>query len=165
MRTASVRSALLAALLALGLTGCSFFRQIGFAPNEPDPASLQKDAPSDEPEHVLVQHVLISFEGLKVAGVTRTRDEAERLARRVESEARAGRDFAELVRTYSDDRGDGRYALANWGVAAGPEETERRKMVRGFGAMAFSLQPGEVGVVPYDTGSSPFGWHIVKRVK
>lgn len=165
MRTASARPALLAALLALGLTGCSFFRQIGFAPNEPDPASLRHDASSDEPDRVVVQHVLIAFEGLKVSGVTRTRDEAERLARRVESEARAGRDFAELVRTYSDDRGDGKYALANWGVAVLPDETERRKMVRGFGAMAFSLQPGEVGVVPYDAGSSPYGWHIVKRVK
>lgn len=157
---------LLALLLAAALPGCSFFRSIGFAENEPDPAAVARDDTPDEPSHVVVQHVLVSFAGAGVPGVTRSKEEAERLAQRVLDEARAGRDFADLVRLYTDDRGgDGTYSMANWGVNTAPGEVERKKMVRGFGNLAFTLPAGEVGIVPYDANSSPFGWHVLRRVR
>jgi hypothetical protein len=156
--------ALAAALLVLG--GCSFLRQIGFSENEPDAAAVTAAPTPDEPAHVVVQHVLLSFEGSQVPGCTRTRDEAARLAQRVLDEAREGRDFTELVRLYSDDRAKaGTYPIANWGVSAGPDEVDRRTMVRGFGNLAFRLAPGEVGLVEYDENASPFGWHVMKRLK
>jgi len=110
--------------------------------------------------------VLISFEGSGVPGVTRTKDEAQRLARRVLDDARRGLDFDELVRLYSDDSGGkGSYAMANWGVPTGQDEVDRRKMVRGFGGLAFTLQVGQIGLVEYDANASPFGWHIMKRLR
>jgi peptidyl-prolyl cis-trans isomerase D len=157
---------LLVAAAALSLAACSLMRDIGLAENESNPDALREGGSKDEPAHVVVQHVLVSFEGAKVPGVTRTQDEAKALAQRVLAEAKSGRDFAELVRLYTDDRGsDGTYAMANWGVPTESGETERRRMVRGFGTVAFTLGVGEVGLCEYDPNASPFGWHVVKRVR
>lgn len=155
------------ALAATLLGACSMFEAVGIGPNRPDPEAV-KIAPDErrEPDHVTVRHVLISFEKAGIQSVTRTRAEAERLATKVEALARSGRDFADLVRTYSDDRhGDGVYRLANWGCAPDVDEAEREKMVRGFGRVAFSLEPGEIGVLPHDPIDSPYGWHIIRREK
>lgn len=38
-------------------------------------------------------------------------------------------------------------------------------MVPGFGNVGWRLQPGEIGVAPYDAKKSPYGWHIIKRLK
>ncbi len=141
-------------------------RAVGLAPTEVDSAAVVRPAESDEPARVVVQHVLVSFEGTRVTGATRTKDEARRLAHRVLDDAKSGRDFSELVRLYSDDRTpDGKIALANWGVPTEGDEMERRKMVRGFGALAFKLAVGEIGMLEYDVNASPFGWHVMKRLK
>jgi len=161
----NARHALLV-VAAASLAGCSFFRDIGLAENEPDPEVLREGDNADQPAHVVVQHVLISFDGAGVPGVTRSQDEARALAQRVLTEAQNGADFADLVRLYSDDRaGDGSYSIANWGVPTESGEVERRKLVRGFSAMAFTLPAGEIAVVPYESNTSPFGWHVVKRVR
>jgi len=153
-------------LAAASLAGCSFFRDIGLAQNEPDPEALREGGNADQPAHVVVQHVLISFDGAGVPGVTRSQDEARALAERVLAQAQTGIDFAEMVRLYSDDRGgNGTYSIANWGVPTDSGEVERRKMARAFGAMAFTLPVGQIGIVPYDSNTSPFGWHVVKRVR
>jgi hypothetical protein len=158
-------AALVLVLAAVGSTGCGLLKEIGFAPAEVDAAAVAHgDQVPDEPAHVVVQQLLISFEGVGGPGVTRTKDEAGRLARHVLEEARRGRDFAELVRLYGDDRTrDGKCALANWGVPAGPDEVERQKRPRAFGAVAFSLAPGEVGLAEYDPNADPLGWHVMKR--
>jgi peptidyl-prolyl cis-trans isomerase D len=153
-------------LLVLG--GCSLFESVGLAPNEPDPAVVSQGNTPDEPSHVVVQHVLVSFDGCKLAGVTRTKDEARKLAQKVLEDARRGRNFPDLVRLYSDDRGGGgtgTYALANWGVTPGTDEAERQKMVRGFSNTAFALKTGEVALLEYDESASPFGWHVIKRIR
>jgi hypothetical protein len=75
-----------------------------------------------EPERVLIQHVLISFRETPVRA-ERSRDEAAALARELLARARAGEDFASLVRAHSDDpcaAGDprpGSYLVLNHGVA------------------------------------------------
>ena len=41
----------------------------------------------------------------------------------------------------------------------------RDEMVPAFGDVGFSLQVGEIGLAPYDKTTSPFGWHVIKRVE
>lgn len=42
--------------------------------------------------------------------------------------------------------------------------TQRDRLVPAFGDVGFSLQVGEVGLAPHQEKSSPFGWHIIKRL-
>ena len=55
--------------------------------------------------------------------------------------------------------------MANWGVPTGQDEVDRRKMVRGFGGLAFTLPVGRIDIVDYDANASPFGWHVMKRLR
>jgi parvulin-like peptidyl-prolyl isomerase len=128
------------------------------------PVALAKKKP--EPERVKVQHILVGFEG-SVRGKKISRDQAEAryLAYQLLERVEKGEDFEALVREYSDDRFPGVYRLSNKGVAPGPGEYSRKNMVAAFGDVAFSLEVGEVGMADYDPESSPFGWHIVKRLE
>lgn len=132
---------------------------VAAAPAAPAPAAPAAD-------HIKVQHILISFAG-KVPGknITRTEDEARSLAAQVLDRAKKGEDFDSLVKTYTDDRAPGIYALANSGVTPSADEFSRDRMVPAFGEVGFSLAPGEIGMAPYDPARSPFGWHIIKRLQ
>lgn len=83
--------------------------------------------PEGEPAEVTVQHVLISFAGSQVPGVTRTKEEAEALAQDIFEQAKNGADFGELVFEHTDDNvpeGDplpGAYRLWNTGYQNVPE--------------------------------------------
>ena len=117
-------------------------------------------------EHIEVQHILISFKGrLPGKNITRTLDEAKGLAARVLERAKGGEDFGELVKEFSNDDYPGIYRMANKGVEAVAGEFKRGGMVQGFGDVSFGLAVGEIGVADYDTRKSPYGWHIVKRLK
>lgn len=157
---------LLAATLALGLVGC---RQIGLAPEEPDPRAVEEDPTLREARRVTVQHVLVSFDEGGAGAATRTRGEAAKLAQKVYDLARRGHAFADLVYLYSDDAGSadtqGRYELANFGVDAGPDQMERSSAVQGFGDAAFEMSVGEIRMVAYDATRSPYGWHVIKRLR
>jgi parvulin-like peptidyl-prolyl isomerase len=41
----------------------------------------------------------------------------------------------------------------------------RAALVPAFGDVGFRLAPGAVGVAPHDERSSPFGWHVIKRLE
>lgn len=41
----------------------------------------------------------------------------------------------------------------------------RNQLVAAFGDVGFALAVGEVGVAAYDAKTSPFGWHIIRRVE
>ena len=41
----------------------------------------------------------------------------------------------------------------------------RTEMARAFGDVGFSLEVGELGVADFDPSTSPFGYHIIKRVE
>jgi hypothetical protein len=156
----------LSVVLSVAAASCSLARDAGLAPTEPDRAALAGPLPADEPAHVVVQHVLLSFDGTGVPAVTRSKADAQRLAARVLDAARAGREFADLIRLYSDDRGnDGTLEISNWGVTPSATERERRGLVRAFGDAAFRLAPGEVTLIEYDPVVSPFGWHVMKRLR
>jgi len=140
------------------------------APNssEPKPATAPPPAPAaaKEPDHITIQHVLIGFTG-SVPGknITRTQEEAKKLAEEILARAKKGENFDELVKKYTDDSAPGIYSMANNGVASAAGEYPRSRMVPAFGDAGFPLQVGEIGMASYDKGKSPFGWHIVKRLK
>jgi hypothetical protein len=117
-----------------------------------------------EPEHILVAHVLIAFQGTGTKA-TRSRAAAEKLAGEVLAKAKKGDDFNKLIRDFSDDEGDGVYGLANHRVNPVGSEYERKKMVPAFGNVGFKLEVGGVGMSPFDPAASPYGWHVIKRLK
>jgi len=131
-------------------------------------ASTMPVAPTTPPDHIEVQHVLIGFQG-SIPGktVTRTKAEAEKLAQEVLDQARKGENMDALVQKYTDDQYPGVYDLANDGVTPDPAKGEYKRsgMVKGFSDAAFGLSVGNVGISNYDPSSSPFGWHIIKRLK
>jgi hypothetical protein len=134
-------------------------------------ANTEPVAPKTPPEHIEVQHVLIGFQG-SIPGktITRTKAEAEKLAQDVLARARKGESMDALVQQYTDDQYPGVYDLANDGVTpdtSNPNNPEYKRsgMVKGFSDAAFGLSVGNVGISNYDPKTSPFGWHIIKRLK
>jgi hypothetical protein len=122
--------------------------------------------PETTPEHVQVQHILIGFAG-SVPGkeIHRTKDEARKLAYEILERARKGEDFLSLVTKYTDDSPPGIYTMSGVGVTPGPGEYPRDRMVPAFGNVGFNISPGNIGIADYDPQASPFGWHIIKRLK
>ena len=115
-------------------------------------------AKAEQPdESIEVQHILISFQGApRMSGVTRSKDEAKALAQKVYAEIVGGGDFGALVKQYTNDSAPGIYPLTKAGRAG---------MVKAFGDVGFRLKVGEIGVAPWDAAASPYGWHIMKRLK
>ena len=129
------------------------------------PANVDMDAavtvlmakPEQPDENIEMQHILIAFQGApRMTRVTRSKDEAKALAQKVYAEVIAGGDFDELVKKYTDDSPPGIYRMTKAG---------RTVMVKAFGDVGFRLKVGEIGVAPWDAKASPFGWHIIKRLK
>jgi parvulin-like peptidyl-prolyl isomerase len=122
--------------------------------------------PKVPPQHIQVQHILIGFKG-SVPGknITRTQEEARKLAYEILDQARAGAPFDTLVKQNTDDSFPGLYSMSNTGISPGQGEYAREGMVPAFGNVGFVLSPGNIGIADYDPKASPFGWHIIKRVK
>jgi len=121
-----------------------------------------------EPDRVAVQHILIAFKGsIPKPSVTRTKGEAQKLAEEVFERAKQGEDFDALVKQYTDDEYPGIYRLANKDVTPDQSKQEypRQGMIKGFGDVAFSLPVGGVGMAKYDSQTSKYGWHIIKRIE
>lgn len=130
------------------------------------------DALMARPEHaaerVTVQHVLIGVAG-SLPGVTRTPAESELLAAEIYTRALNGEDFDTLERNFSGDVHPGTYTLTAQPTGV-DGEFARSEMVAGFGDVAWRLQVGEIGVSPFDgalpgEARSPFGYHVIKRLK
>ncbi|MDP7033626.1 MAG: peptidylprolyl isomerase [Planctomycetota bacterium] len=112
--------------------------------------------PEHEAHRVKVAHILISFAGAGIPEVTRSRIEAEKEAARILERIESGEDFLALMRVHSDDSGPGVYPMI---------QSTRSQMVPGFGAVGWRLKIGEVGLAPYDSKKSPYGWHLIKRLE
>jgi hypothetical protein len=120
-----------------------------------------------EPDHVTVQHILISFKGsIPKETVTRTKEEAENLANEIFARAREGEDFDALVKEYTDDSYPGMYTMSNFNVEPNMDQGEysRSQMVKGFGDVGFKLSVNEIGMAEYFPETSKYGWHIIKRI-
>jgi parvulin-like peptidyl-prolyl isomerase len=128
--------------------------------------SETKGGATTEPEHIEVQHILIGFSG-SVPGkrITRTNEEARALAYDLLAKAQAGEDYDALVRKHTDDSPPGIYGMSNRGAQPGRGEYARDGMVPAFGDVGFTLDVGAYGVADHDPRTSPYGYHVIKRVK
>ncbi|HET9492878.1 MAG TPA: peptidylprolyl isomerase [Chloroflexia bacterium] len=123
-------------------------------------------------DHIQVQHILIGFKDAvgfggsappKASG--RTQDQARTLAYDLYNQAKGGADFDQLVAANTDDAAPGIYGMSNTGIEPAEGEYPREGMVPAFGNVGFTLDVGEIGVADYDPATSPYGYHIIKRVK
>ena len=122
--------------------------------------------PEAKDDIVEVQHILISFHGATrmPPTVTRTREEAEVLAADVYAQVLAGGDFTALMEQYTDDKGSsGIYRMSQ--NPAVPADWPRKGMAAAFGDVGWRLDVGEIGPAAFDPQKSPFGWHLIKRLK
>ena len=156
--------------LALGTAGCASKGGAKTASATADaktPEKAMTTAPAKEPDHIKVQHILIGFTG-SVPGknITRSVEDARTLAYSLVDSAKAGVSFDELVVRHTDDSPPGIYGMSNLGVnASAGKEYPRNQMVPAFGNVGFKLQVGEIGVADYDPKTSPYGFHVIKRVE
>lgn len=145
----------------LVLAGCGAKEQTMNQTSSAEPAA-------PEPDRVTVQHILITFQGSAAEkDVDRSEEEAGQLADELYQRAKSGEDFDALVKAYTDDNYPGIYGVVNFGVEADEVRQiyPREKMAEGFGNVAFSLQPGEIGLAAYDKKDCKFGWHVIKRLR
>jgi peptidyl-prolyl cis-trans isomerase D len=102
------------------------------------------------PEEVKASHILIA---VPQGSDAKTDAAAKAKAEDVLKQVKAGGDFAELAKKYSDDP-----SKSNGGDLG---TFERGRMVPPFEKAAFSLQPGQVS----DIVKTDFGYHIIKVMK
>ena len=139
-----------------------------YGPENPNPSTMSYTLVNGEPSSVEVQHVLITYSGkAKKKKDRRSNEESHKIALDILKKAQSGEDFDKLVETYTEDSYPGIYIMSNHGVAMpfdkGSKFAERGQMVEAFGDTAFSLEVGQIEITAKD--GSPFGWHIIKRLK
>ena len=121
----------------------------------PKTASSGNEAESPEqPEHIVAQHVLVSYAGAKAAppNIKRSKDEARARAFEALELIKKGQNFDKVVAAYTDEPG-GAKRHGDLG------KFTRDKMVRAFSDAAFALDVGQVSTVI----ESPFGFHVIRR--
>ena len=135
---------------------------------QPPAASEYRILANGEPSAITVQHCLIGFVG-SVPGkeIHRSKEAAAELAAELLQKANSGEDFDAIVTAYTNDSPPGIYQMANTGLPADSRAGvySRDKMVPAFGDVGFKLEVGEYGMSTHDQTASPFGWHIIKRLK
>jgi peptidyl-prolyl cis-trans isomerase D len=96
------------------------------------------------PEQIRASHILLKTEGKDDAAVKAKIED-------ILKQAKAGADFGELAKKYSEDDSNAK----NGGDL---DYFGRGKMVPEFDAVAFTLQPGQIS----DVVKTQFGYHIIK---
>ncbi len=105
------------------------------------------------PERVLARHILLKSDGKNPEEDAKVKAKAEDILKQL----RAGADFAELAKKYSDDRGpDGRSGSAAKGGDLG--WLVRGQTVKPFEDATFSLKPKQIS----DLVKTQFGYHIIE---
>jgi peptidyl-prolyl cis-trans isomerase D len=101
------------------------------------------------PEQVKVRHILLKTQGKPAADEPKIKAQAEDILKQV----RAGANFADLVKKYSEDTGS---------VATGGEYTVQKngQMVPEFEKAAFTLKPNESDVI-----KTAYGYHVMQVMK
>ena len=157
---------LIGLVLAVGLlAGCGETAPTA-TPVPPTPAPAASGGGANGPEHITVQHILIGFQGsVGDKPITRTKEQAKTLAYQLLDKAKNGADFDQLVRDNTDDSPPGIYSMSNLGVPPGAGEYPREGMVPAFGNVGFTLKVGGYGIADFDPRTSPYGYHVIKRLK
>jgi parvulin-like peptidyl-prolyl isomerase len=130
-----------------------------------DIATLEAKAelPVDDIE---VQHLLIAHKDAGIPGVTRSKEEAEALTADLWKQIKSGADFDKLISKHTNDSAPGIYGMTMKGRGDRNKMIfPRSGMVAAFGDVGWRLNVGEFGVAPYEASKSPYGWHIIKRLK
>ena len=128
-------------------------------------ANVEQTAARPEHTEAVVElvHILVSFTGApRIKIENRTLEQAEQRAADLLARVQAGEDFEAVRVASTDDQGGKTYKLSTNNA---PGTSKRGAMVKGFGDVGWRLAVGEIGVAPHDATASPFGWHIIKRVK
>lgn len=126
--------------------------EAGFMPTDAQLQALynQNKDQYRTPETVDVQQILLMTQGKPASEDAAIKAKAEDVLK----QAKAGADFAELAKKYSDDPG----SKDKGGLYAG---VTRGQMVPEFEQAAFSLKPGQIS----DLVKTQYGYHIVKVLK
>ena len=113
-----------------------------------------------------MRYLLVGFE-TSIPGDTldRTQAQAESLALSLHVRAVGGEDFGDLIETYSDSPSRDTIGIANYGVTPAQGEYPRNALVRGFGDVAFTIAPDSIGLAPYDSAKTPYGWFLIHRIQ
>jgi hypothetical protein len=154
--------------LALALGGCAQLTEPGSgappaaaeeAPAAASAAPAPAPAPTPAPEEptIAASHVLIQYKGSMRAAptITRSKEEAKKLATDVLGKAKKNQDFAALAKQYSDEPG----AKERAGALG---KFQKGAMVKPFSDAAFALKPGEISP---DVVETQFGFHVIKRTE
>jgi len=166
-----MKTMILTCIVALAIAGCTSTQA---KPTTEDKAleqlrnDIKEVAARDErtDDTIEVQHLLVAHKDAGIGGVTRSMAEAEKLTAELYAKIKDGADFDALVKEHTDDSHPGIYGMTMVGQGNRNENVYARKgMVAAFGDVGWRLDVGEVGVAPYDSGTSPYGWHIIKRTK
>jgi parvulin-like peptidyl-prolyl isomerase len=119
-------------------------------------AQVTRERRRDEPEKIVVKHILVKFAGAKNAKpeTKRTRGEACLRALEAITLLKNGESFASVVASYSDEPGA---ATREGSVGA----IKRSDVVPAFADAAFELQRNEVSYVV----ETEFGYHVIMRTE
>jgi hypothetical protein len=157
--------------LAVVLASCGESKGYRYSAKDPNEGA-PKDRPvhPNEPNHITVDHILIGVKSPSFDKGKRDAAEAKTFAQELYGKLKAGADWSEAKRQYSEDLGPGGapggpYGMANEGVRAGPGERPRSGMVAAFGNVGFLLDVGEIGLAEFHAVNSPYGYHIIKRIR
>ena len=117
------------------------------------------------PDRIAVDHILVGVKSPSFPDGKRSAADARKVAYDLLGQLQAGADWAALKRAHSEDPPPGGpYAMTNRGVRPGRGEYPRDGMVPAFGDVGFALEVGAVGMADHDARTSPFGYHLIKRV-
>ena len=119
---------------------------------EPEGKEVIQPAP---PGHIRASHILISHAGAPRTQATRSKEEAVELAGEILARIKAGEDFEDLARRYSDCPTAQNEKCGDLGFF------DKGKMVKPFEDAAFALEVGEIS----DVVETKFGYHIIKRTQ
>jgi parvulin-like peptidyl-prolyl isomerase len=156
-----------ASLLALLLSACGDSESKPSAPSGTGPsAATHVPRPAG---HIVVDHILIKVRSRQSPQATRDETDARMAAYELLDQLKAGGNWATLKRANSEDGSPGApggpYALADRGLTPAADERSRDGMVAAFGDVGFRLAVGEMAIANYDPATSPYGFHIIKRIE
>lgn len=134
---------------------------------------IMADAPEHDEPFIEVQHILVGFVHANGEGsvpgksITRNLSQARELAAELYERANRGEDFDSLVREFTNDAYPGKYGMVNTNGDSGahPGAHQRGGMVPAFGNVGWRLGVGEIGVSEFSKEGSPYGFHVIKRIR